>query len=134
MLRISIPCPWLALWPNEFNWALLPSPRDGAPQVPGELSLSGCIRKAVLPPPAFAMKRFPPRVVIMKCHRGNSWNIICACSLSPHPSSPPTSLLTFCSYVCRTRKTLLAPLLPPNLQRGVSVPRSYRDKNRCLKK
>lgn len=110
---------------------MLPSPPDGEPQVLGELSFSGCIHKAVLPPPGFATKRFPPRVVIMKCHRGNSWNIICACSLSPHPSSPPTSLLTFWSYVCCTRKTLLAPLLPANLQRGVPVPCNYHDRNRC---
>lgn len=122
----------LVLQPHEFSWPLLPSPSDGEPQVLGEPSLSGCIHKTILPPPASAMKRFPPRVVIMKCHRGNSWNIICACSLSPHPASPPTSLLTFWSYVCCTRKTLLAPLLPPDLQRGVSVPHSHCDKNRCL--
>lgn len=134
LLCISTPCPRLVLQPHEFSWPLLPSPPDGEPQVLGELSLSSCIHKAVLPPPASAVKHFPPRVVIMKCHRGNSWNIICACSLSPHPPSPPTSLLTFWSCVCCTRKTLFAPLLPPNLQRGVSVPHSYCDKNRCLKK
>lgn len=134
LLCISITCPGLTLQPHEFSWPLLPSPRDGEPQVLREPSLSGCIQKAVLPPPASAMKHFPPRVVIMKCHRGNSWNIICACLLFPHPSSPPTSLLTFWSYVCCTRKKKtkhnLSPILPPNFQRGLSVPCGYHDKKK----
>lgn len=84
---------------HEFSWSLLLSTPDGEPQVLGELSLPGCIRKAILPPPAFAMQCFPPRVVIMKCHRGNSWNIICAHSFSltlpPLPSSSSLSKALF---------------------------------------
>lgn len=44
----------------------------------------------------------------------------------PHPPSPPTNLLTFWSYVCCARKTLLVALLPHlNLQRGVCAPHSH---------
>lgn len=129
LLCISIPCPWLALQPHEFRRPLLPSPLDGEPQVLGELSLSTASTKPSCLLQLLQWSIFPQELWL--CHRGNSWNIICACLLSPHPSSPPTSLLTFWSYVCCTRKTLLAPLLPPNPQRAVSVPHSYRDKNRC---
>lgn len=132
MVCISIPLLGLMLQTHEFSWSLLLSTPDGEPQVLGELSLPGCIRKAILPPPAFAMQCFPPRVVIMKCHRGNSWNIICAHSFSPHPPSPPIILLTFQSSVCCTRKALLASLLPSDLQRGVSVPHRHCDASKYI--
>lgn len=61
LLCISIPFLELMLQPHEFSWSLLPSPLDGEPQVLGEFSLPGCIRKAILPPPALAMQCFPPK-------------------------------------------------------------------------
>lgn len=97
---------------------MLPSPSDGEPQVLGEPSLAGCIHKANLPPPAFAMERFPPRVLIMKCHRGNSWNIICACLLSPTlPPLPPTSSLSGVMFAVQ-EKPFLLPSSPPKPAEG----------------
>lgn len=95
------------LQPQEFSWPLLPRPSDGEPQVLGEPSLTACIHKTILPPPAFALERFPPRVVIMKCHRGNSWNIICSCLLSPTlPPLPPTSSLSEVMFAVQEKPSL----------------------------
>ena len=99
LLCISIPCPGLALQPHEFSWPLLPSPPDGEPQVLGELSLSGCIHKAVPASSSFCNEAFSPK----SCdYEMSPWKQLeynmCLLALPPPflPSHQPPHFLKLC--------------------------------------
>lgn len=115
LLCISIPFLELMLQPHEFSWSLLPSPLDGEPQVLGEFSLPGCIRKAILPPPAFAMQCFPPKSCDYEMSPWKQLEYNTSSLVLPSPSFPlpPSSSLSKALFAVKKSPSRIPPPLRP---------------------